>query len=160
MNKVLYKDNEFELAIDDTGLYLCINNNRYELSSNSYEPCTYIKTKNGNVDIVMHDAFDFGTMISSSGEWTLKTFSPLRLCEILKTAILKDKAQKKQQIVEETRCKTACKTNILPILCPCCKKRIWINDTIIPNGEKYEVLCDNCKISIIRKKIDLNPLSM
>ena len=111
MNKVLYKDNEFELVIDDTGLHLCINDERYELSCHSYEPCTYIKTKDGAINIVIHEAFDFGTMISNSGEWILNSFSPLQLCEALKTAILKDRAQKKQQIVKETGYKTACNTH-------------------------------------------------
>lgn len=111
MNKILYKDNEFELTIDDIGLHLCINNNRYELSSHYYEPCTYIKSKDGTVDIVMHGAFDFGIMISNLGEWNCKDISPLQLCEALKAAILKDKAQKKQQIVEETEYKTACNRN-------------------------------------------------
>ena len=95
VNKVLYKDNEFELAIDDTGLHLCINNNRYELSSHPYEPCTYIKSKDGTVDITMHGAFDFGLLISSSRDWNCNDLSPLECCETLKAAILKDKVQKK-----------------------------------------------------------------
>ena len=98
MNKVLYKDNEFELAIDNTGLYLCINNNRYELSSHYYEPCTYIKSKDGTVNIVMHGTFDFGLMISSSGEWKCKDFGPLKLCEAIKKEVLKDKAQKSSKL--------------------------------------------------------------
>ena len=39
----------------------------------------------------------------------------------------------------------------LPVTCPCCNKTTWFDDTNIPNGEKYEILCDNCKGSIIRK---------
>lgn len=215
VNKVLYKDNEFKLAIDDMGLYLCILGNRYELSSHYYEPCTYIKSQDGTVDIIMHGAFDFGLMISSSGEWKCKDFSPLQLCEVIKKEVLKDKTRKKQQIVKETGYKTACNSNqtqnnaenvkterigsrvmfhgiecevsssydksryrliaiggtyeqlqkdksfteyhewgaiALPVICPCCNKTTWFDDTDIPNGEKYEVLCDNCKTSIIRKK--------
>ena len=98
MNKVLYKDNEFKLAIDDMGLYLCILGNRYELSSHYYEPCTYIKSQDGTVDIVMHGAFDFGLMISSSGEWKCKDFGPLQLCEAIKKEVLKDKAQKSSKL--------------------------------------------------------------
>lgn len=40
----------------------------------------------------------------------------------------------------------------LPVTCPCCNKITWFDDTDIPNDGKYEVLCDNCKASIIRKK--------
>ena len=108
MNKVLYEDNKFELAIDNIGLYIRINESRYELSSHPYEPCTYIKSQDGAVDIVMHGAFDFGIMISSSGEWDCPNHNPLSLCETLEAAILKDKVRKKQQIVNETGYKTAC----------------------------------------------------
>ena len=108
MHKVLYKDNKFELAIDNIGLYICINGGRYELSSHPYEPCTYIKSQDGAVDIVMRGAFDFGIMISSSGEWNCPNYNPLPLCETLEAAILKDKVRKKQQIVNETGYKTAC----------------------------------------------------
>lgn len=107
MNKVLYEDDKFELAIDDKGLYLCVFNNRYELSSHSYEPCTYIKSQDGAVDIVMHGAYDFGLMIAGEGEWKCRDISPLQLCEAIEKEILKDKAQKKQKIVKETGCKTA-----------------------------------------------------
>lgn len=107
MNKVLYKDNKFELAIDNIGLYICVNGSRYELSSHYYEPCTYIKSQDGAVDIVLHGAFDFGIMISGSGEWNYPNYSQLRLCETLEAAILKDKARRKQQIVNEIGYKTA-----------------------------------------------------
>lgn len=77
------------------------------MSSHYYEPCTYIKSQDGAVDIVMHGAFDFGMMISGSGEWNFPNYNPLSLCEALEAAILKDKARKKQQIVNETGYKTA-----------------------------------------------------
>ena len=107
MKKVLYKDSKFELAIDNIGLYLCIFRNRYELSSHYYEPCTYIKSQDGIVDIVIHGAFDFGIMISGSGEWNCKEISPLQLCETIEKEILKDRAQKKQCVVKETGYKSA-----------------------------------------------------
>lgn len=155
MNKILYKDNKFELAIDNIGLYLCFNGKRYELSSHSYEPCTYIKTSDGSVDIVMHGAFDFGQMISNSGEWICNSINPLQCCEVIKKEILKDRAYKKQQIVGETGYKTTCNSNriskLKSVTCPCCKKTIWFDDTNILNGEKYEIPCDNCNTVIIRK---------
>lgn len=94
MNKLIYKDNEFELAIDDEGLYLCWNGERYELSSHYYEPCAYIKSQDGTVDIAMHGAFDFGWYISTSKGWISDKLSPLQLCEILKDAIVKEKEKK------------------------------------------------------------------
>lgn len=273
MNKVLYKDNEFELAIDNVGLYLCINEGRYELSCHPYEPCTYIKTIDGAVDIVMHNAFDLSFVVKdfeegqkTNGGNVYGYISALEFCKIINTFIMKDKTLKKQRIARETGYKTAsnfngrlikyydgyfiygetdreswdktiytaikydengdvydtiqgnfvyCKTLTeikqkvdehlkyigksilfhdieckvssaydnshyrliamggtyeqlqkdksfteyhewgaiaLPVTCPCCNKITWFDDTDIPNGEKYEILCDNCKVSIIRKK--------
>lgn len=93
MKTILYEDNQFEFAIDEIGLYLCIDGKRYGLSSHPYEPCTYIESQDGTTKIVMHDAYDFGFLISKSEkgtwEWIYDKINPKQFCEIINNEILK-----------------------------------------------------------------------
>ena len=114
MNKTLYKDKKYELAYNDSEMYISINNCRYELSYHSYESCTYIKTKDGAVNIVMDNPFDlsivkkdFENGMHTNGGSIHGNVSALEFCEIINTLILKDKALKKQQVAKETGYKTA-----------------------------------------------------
>ena len=63
MNNILYKDDKYELFYNETGMYIVINGDEYVLSCHCYEPCTYIKSKDKSVDIVMHNAFDLSFVI-------------------------------------------------------------------------------------------------
>lgn len=112
MNKIIYKDNKFELAIDNTRVYLSIDASRYELSNHS-DKSLCIKSQDGAVDIIIHNTFDLKVMISNLGEWNCSDISPLQFCEIIKSEILKDRSQKKRQIVKETGYKTAYKDNYI-----------------------------------------------
>lgn len=40
-----------------------------------------------------------------------------------------------------------------PIYCHSCKNVFWIDDTDIPNGTKYDILCPNCNTMLMKKKI-------
>ena len=57
MDKILYKDNKFELAYNENGMYFISGCNRYELLCHPYEPIIYIKESDGSVDIVIHNSF-------------------------------------------------------------------------------------------------------
>ena len=41
-------------------------------------------------------------------------------------------------------------TIALPVICPICGEITWFDDRNIPNSEKYEISCDNCKALILR----------
>lgn len=115
MSKVLYKDAKFELSYDDEGMYLLISGDTYELSCHPYEPCTYIKTSDGAVNIVMRNAFDLTYVVSdfekgqNTRAWRFGDLTPLQFCELMEEEILRDKSKKKQKTVMETGYKTASK---------------------------------------------------
>lgn len=95
MTKVLYKDDKFELAYDENGMWLVIDGIRYELSYHSYEPCTYIENKTLGVKITMHDAFDLSSVVKSfennhkTSSLAYGVVTSLEFCQILHEEILK-----------------------------------------------------------------------
>lgn len=116
--KQLYKDEIFELNTDVegvNGVELKINGNQYILTSDYHEPCTYIQTTDGTVNIVMHNAFDMSTVVNkfekgqNTNTYHYRDVSPKRFCKIMESEILKDRSEKKQQIVQENGYKTATK---------------------------------------------------
>ena len=276
MDKILYKDNKFELAYNENGMYFISGCNRYELLCHPYEPIIYIKASDGSVDIVIHNSFILSSLktyfengLNVNAGDIYGIISAFDFCEILNSFILKDKFLKKKrvrhagysssrssnffnedlvnyykgyliygdtdrdswdktiyravkygedgEIYDEIEgdffyCKTldeiknkidehikylgttlyfhdiecvvsyaygtshykliAINEDIerlqndksfskyhqkwtavaLPIKCPCCNKITWFDNSDIPKGEKYEVLCNNCNSLIFRKK--------
>ena len=82
----LYKDEKYELNVgvkDIEGMELKIKGNQYILTSHYYEPCTYIKSKDKRIKIIMHNAFDLSVVRKdfetnkNTSSWVYGSVSPL-----------------------------------------------------------------------------------